>query len=40
MRSPTLWLGIAATVTFSKPGTYVYTCTEHPFSYAQLTVEE
>lgn len=28
MRVPTLWLGIAATVTFNKPGTYVYMCTE------------
>jgi glucose dehydrogenase/plastocyanin len=30
--------GVAA-VTFSKPGTYVYTCREHPWAYAQIIVE-
>jgi quinohemoprotein ethanol dehydrogenase len=30
--------GVAA-VTFSKPGTYVYTCKEHPWAYAQIVVE-
>jgi plastocyanin len=28
-----------AAVTFSKPGTYVYTCREHPWAYAQIIVE-
>jgi alcohol dehydrogenase (cytochrome c) len=32
--------GKTATVTFDKPGTYVYTCSEHAFSYGQLIVEE
>jgi quinohemoprotein ethanol dehydrogenase len=30
--------GVAA-VTFAKPGTYVYTCKEHPWAYAQIIVE-
>ena len=30
--------GVAA-VTFSRPGTYVYTCQEHPWAYAQIIVE-
>jgi glucose dehydrogenase/plastocyanin len=30
--------GVAA-VTFSRPGTYVYTCKEHPWAYAQIIVE-
>jgi alcohol dehydrogenase (cytochrome c) len=30
--------GVAA-VTFSKPGTHVYTCKEHPWAYAQIIVE-
>ncbi len=32
--------GKSATVTFNKPGTYAYSCAEHPFSQAQLIVEE
>jgi glucose dehydrogenase/plastocyanin len=32
--------GKSATVTFNKPGTYAYSCSEHPFSQAQLIVEE
>jgi quinohemoprotein ethanol dehydrogenase len=32
--------GKSATVTFNKPGTYAYSCGEHPFSQAQLIVEE
>jgi alcohol dehydrogenase (cytochrome c) len=30
--------GVAA-VTFDRPGTYVYTCKEHPWAYAQIIVE-
>lgn len=30
--------GVGA-VTFSRPGTYVYTCREHPWAYAQIVVE-
>ncbi len=30
--------GVAA-VTFRRPGTYVYTCAEHPWAYAQIIVE-
>jgi quinohemoprotein ethanol dehydrogenase len=31
--------GQSATVKFDKPGTYTYSCTDHPWSYAQLVVE-
>ncbi|HEX4504869.1 MAG TPA: PQQ-binding-like beta-propeller repeat protein [Alphaproteobacteria bacterium] len=31
--------GQSATVTFDKPGSYTYHCTDHPWSYAQLVVE-
>jgi len=31
--------GQSATVRFDKPGTYTYSCTDHPWSYAQLVVE-
>ena len=27
------------TVTFDKPGTYVYTCKDHPWVYGQIIVE-
>lgn len=30
--------GVAA-VTFTRPGTFVYTCKEHPWAYAQIIVE-
>ncbi len=32
--------GKSVVVTFDKPGTYAYNCTEHPFSLGQLIVEE
>jgi alcohol dehydrogenase (cytochrome c) len=31
--------GQSATVKFDKPGTYIYSCTDHPWTYAQLVVE-
>ena len=31
--------GQSATVTFDKPGTYTYSCKDHPWSYGQLIVE-
>jgi plastocyanin len=31
--------GGTAAVKFVKPGTYVYICTEHPFTYGEITVE-
>jgi glucose dehydrogenase/plastocyanin len=31
--------GQSATIRFDKPGTYVYRCTDHPWSYGQLIVE-
>jgi alcohol dehydrogenase (cytochrome c) len=31
--------GQSATVRFDKPGTYTYSCKDHPWSYAQLVVE-
>ncbi len=31
--------GQSATVKFDKPGTYTYSCTDHPWTYAQLVVE-
>ena len=31
--------GKSATVKFDRPGTYTYSCTDHPWSYAQLVVE-
>lgn len=38
-RTPELAPGQSATVTFEKPGEYVYRCTDHPWSYAQIIVE-
>ena len=31
--------GRSATITFDRPGTYIYRCADHPWSYAQLVVE-
>ena len=31
--------GKSVVMTFDKPGTYTYTCKEHPWSYSELTVE-
>jgi len=31
--------GQSVTLTFDKPGVYTYSCKDHPWSYAQLTVE-
>ena len=31
--------GASASVTFAKPGTYVYICSEHPWTYGEITVE-
>jgi len=31
--------GASATLKFDKPGTYTYSCTDHPWTYAQLVVE-
>jgi quinohemoprotein ethanol dehydrogenase len=31
--------GASAAVTLSKPGTFVYVCDEHPWTYGELTVE-
>jgi quinohemoprotein ethanol dehydrogenase len=31
--------GASATVKFDKPGTYTYSCADHPWTYAQLVVE-
>ncbi len=31
--------GQSATVKFDKPGTYTYSCNDHPWTYAQLVVE-
>jgi plastocyanin len=30
--------GVAG-VKFDRPGTYIYTCKEHPWAYAQIIVE-
>jgi alcohol dehydrogenase (cytochrome c) len=32
--------GKSIELTFAKPGTYTYICKDHPWSYAELTVEE
>jgi alcohol dehydrogenase (cytochrome c) len=32
--------GKSMTMTFDKPGVYTYICKEHPWSYAELTIEE
>ena len=32
--------GKSATLTFDKPGRYMYTDKQHPWSYAELVVEE
>jgi plastocyanin len=32
--------GKSVTITFDKPGVYTYICKEHPWSYAELTIEE
>jgi plastocyanin len=31
--------GQTATVTFDRPGTYIYVCKDHPWSFGQITVE-
>ena len=31
--------GASAAVTFDKPGTYVYQCEDHPWSYGEIIVE-
>jgi plastocyanin len=31
--------GTSKVMTFNTPGTYTYTCKEHPWSYSELTVE-
>ena len=31
--------GKSATLKFDKPGSYTYSCADHPWSYAQIVVE-
>jgi plastocyanin len=31
--------GKSGTVKFDKPGSYTYSCADHPWSYAQIVVE-
>ncbi len=31
--------GGTATVTFGKPGVYLYQCKDHPWSYGEITIE-
>jgi plastocyanin len=32
--------GKSVSITFDKPGVYTYICKEHPWSYAEITIEE
>lgn len=38
-KTPTLRPGQTYTVTFSKPGTYAYTCTIHPYMHGTVIVK-
>ncbi|HVU62149.1 MAG TPA: cupredoxin domain-containing protein [Mycobacteriales bacterium] len=38
IKSPTLSKGQTYTVTFTKPGTYPYTCTIHPYMHGTVVV--